>query len=352
MLSNNKILPLLKTRALVILIINSITNALAPQHIVIQREHTLQNSHSHFLQSTSTQPFNFLNTPAYLLLASSGNTDAEISWNDAISSLKFQPDRVVRVLDANTVKLEKLGVVNFAFVQTPSGYKDDFRYPDCFSLSPASKARKLLPNDTKVQIRIVDDAARPNPKALILLTNEENKLLNYELVKEGFAKVKNRASIIDKEIPGLYESLILAQKQAEEKGKGMFKQCDSTVEQIATDNQFEPLEYTTEIQYGADGGTLKIRSSKDTIQVPPVNPISPDNPLPLRFIRKCADFDTYEDALRYYEKYYPYYGDVAKLDKDEDGIPCEGLPHTLKQEQYRMKKPSKVFDDQQYKVAR
>ena len=54
----------------------------------------------------------------------------------------------------------------------------------------------------------------------------------------------------------------------------------------------------------------------------------------------CSDFNTYEDALRWYEYYKPFYGDVAKLDRDNDGIPCPGLPHTKNQDQYRMKVPS------------
>lgn len=55
----------------------------------------------------------------------------------------------------------------------------------------------------------------------------------------------------------------------------------------------------------------------------------------------CSDFATYEDAFRWYEYYQPYYGDVAKLDRDGDGVPCPGLPHTTNQQQYRMKVPSK-----------
>ena len=58
----------------------------------------------------------------------------------------------------------------------------------------------------------------------------------------------------------------------------------------------------------------------------------------------CSDFSIYEDALRWYETYYPYYGDVAKLDRDGDGVPCPGLPHTKVSEIYRMKKPLPTKD--------
>jgi Excalibur calcium-binding domain len=43
-------------------------------------------------------------------------------------------------------------------------------------------------------------------------------------------------------------------------------------------------------------------------------------------VKNCPDFATYNDAKRWYDTYYPLYGDVAKLDGNNDGIPCESLP--------------------------
>ena len=40
----------------------------------------------------------------------------------------------------------------------------------------------------------------------------------------------------------------------------------------------------------------------------------------------CADFATWADANAWFQTYFPYYGDVAHLDADADGIPCEALP--------------------------
>ncbi|MGD9999000.1 MAG: hypothetical protein AB7U39_18940, partial [Ilumatobacteraceae bacterium] len=40
----------------------------------------------------------------------------------------------------------------------------------------------------------------------------------------------------------------------------------------------------------------------------------------------CSDFATYPQAKAWYDLYYPYYGDVANLDADNDGLPCETLP--------------------------
>ena len=54
---------------------------------------------------------------------------------------------------------------------------------------------------------------------------------------------------------------------------------------------------------------------------PPVNP--PGNP---GDTKNCGDFATYAEAKAWFDTYFPYYGDVAKLDNDGDGIPCETLP--------------------------
>jgi len=42
--------------------------------------------------------------------------------------------------------------------------------------------------------------------------------------------------------------------------------------------------------------------------------------------KNCGDFATYAAAKAWFDTYYPYYGDVARLDQDGDLIPCESLP--------------------------
>ena len=42
--------------------------------------------------------------------------------------------------------------------------------------------------------------------------------------------------------------------------------------------------------------------------------------------KNCTDFATYAEAKAWFDKYFPYYGDVAKLDNNNDGRPCETLP--------------------------
>eukprot|EP00957_Ditylum_brightwellii_P089645 6827348-Ditylum_brightwellii.AAC.1 len=83
---------------------------------------------------------------------------------------------------------------------------------------------------------------------------------------------------------------------------------------IALDDQFEPLEYTVQTKWSSDGGTPQlVQQSSSAPFVVPKNPGD---------IKGCSDFDTYEASLSYYEYYFPYYGDVARLDRDGDGVPC------------------------------
>jgi len=42
--------------------------------------------------------------------------------------------------------------------------------------------------------------------------------------------------------------------------------------------------------------------------------------------KNSPDFRTHDEAQAWFNKYYPYYGDVAKLDSDHDLIACEALP--------------------------
>jgi hypothetical protein len=42
--------------------------------------------------------------------------------------------------------------------------------------------------------------------------------------------------------------------------------------------------------------------------------------------KNCSDFSTYAEAKAWFDQYFPAFGDVAKLDRDGDGIPCATLP--------------------------
>ncbi|MGE4567218.1 MAG: excalibur calcium-binding domain-containing protein [Acidimicrobiales bacterium] len=65
----------------------------------------------------------------------------------------------------------------------------------------------------------------------------------------------------------------------------------------------------------------------DPIEPTPTTvPPSGDQPADPGNAMNCSDFANYQEALAWYETYAPWYGDVARLDGDGDGEPCESLP--------------------------
>jgi hypothetical protein len=53
---------------------------------------------------------------------------------------------------------------------------------------------------------------------------------------------------------------------------------------------------------------------------PPVVPPNPGD------TKNCGDFATWAEAQAWFDLYFPWYGDVANLDANEDGVACESLP--------------------------
>jgi hypothetical protein len=173
-------------------------------------------------------------------------------------------------------------------------------------------------------------------------------VINREIVKTGFAKVINNQSNNLDASSALSPSsslldmgeLLKLQEQAQAQGLGIFSRCDSDTPDggnpkiTIIEAEFEPLEQTTETIWTADGGKQQLRINRNNRDlVPPENPGD---------VKGCSDFKTYEDALSWFETYEPFFGDVAKLDRDRDGVPCPGLPHTSNRERYRMKIPRGV----------
>ena len=53
---------------------------------------------------------------------------------------------------------------------------------------------------------------------------------------------------------------------------------------------------------------------------------SPTTPPPVPADVDCSDFSTQAAAQTWFNKYFPHYGDIARLDADGDRIACETLP--------------------------
>lgn len=78
---------------------------------------------------------------------------------------------------------------------------------------------------------------------------------------------------------------------------------------------YRVYDHDTTTTWGATSPAVRVTAP--TKPAPPANPGDRVN---------GPDFTTWRAAQNYYEKYFPYYGDIAKLDADHDGIACETLP--------------------------
>ena len=78
---------------------------------------------------------------------------------------------------------------------------------------------------------------------------------------------------------------------------------------------------------GCDGLPESTTPSKPVVTVTTAAPttIASDAPANPGNSKNCGDFPNYSQAKAWYDTYFPYYGDVARLDGDNDGEPCESL---------------------------
>ena len=203
-------------------------------------------------------------------------------------------DVVVRVMDSDRVKLERAGVVRLAGVRTPT--RD---VPVCYNREPGVKTRGMLSRGAKVELEA--DGSDAN----IVVGG---KSVSETLVREGYAYATPRRR---RESDGDYLASVLAEAQeaAKRDQRGLWRPCGdaSPVVPVATfdDIDFQP---TPTKDYGDAPAKYK----------------------------SCAEFEFYEDALAIFERAPE---SVRKrLDRDGDGVPCPGLPHTTDQERYRFKK--------------
>lgn len=222
---------------------------------------------SHVMAIQQASPSSVIKS-SFLLSALMDN-EMKTSWSSKINELNFENDQVVRIMDANTIKMKKKGLVSLSAINTPSGYKDEFRFPQCMSKSPTSKIKQLLPRATEVLVKVTNEGS-VRPRALVI-NRSSGQVVNFELVRAGFAKpVSKDRKAIDSILPGFYESLVRSQVQAENDGIGMFQRCDSL--EVASEDQFEELDATVEIRYGVDGGTQVIKLKDENIDQIPLNP--------------------------------------------------------------------------------
>ena len=246
------------------------------------------------------------------------------------ASARIQRDTVVRVLEPNVVKLEGAGTVTLAGAYVPK------RLPSCFAYDPAAALRRTLPKSTAVDVDTFP--GKGSQKLAWIYRTRDGVLVQSLLVEGGWAQAGRLGDTSDAS-DARASDLRDKQASAKAKGVGLWQDCDAAAAATAAnpnrvdlDMQFEPLP-GSEFEFGRAAPAAVGAVAAATRETLP-NPGDTKN---------CVDFEFFEDAKQFYDRYFPLYGDVAKLDRDEDGVPCPGLPHTPRRELYQPKKPRPEF---------
>lgn len=240
----------------------------------------------------------------------------------------LETDLVVRVLDANTLKLERLGVVSMAAERTPS------RVPDCFTYSPAAHLRQLLRPKEVVQFQALP--AKPSGTQVFLYRARDGLFVNEALVEGGWAKTAPLKAGSVGELPSVTDQLRkleTAQQTAKAAAVGLWQVCPTGESGfVDLSEQFEPLGGAgSEFEYFRVAPRAAATAAAAAELTDPGDSVN------------CSDFETWEGSKQWFDRYYPKFGDVANLDRDKDGVPCPGLPHTARRELYQPKRPRPEF---------
>lgn len=238
---------------------------------------------------------------------------------------KTSLDRVVRVLEDSTViKLEKMGLVSLAGIQFPKTY--DSTTPSTRTTTTNTKLQQLLPPNSLVHVYPMTEKDNRGIRKVLLfhsspLPNQvpthTTTSIQTQLLLRGYATIRNDIDDENNDVATRFSpALVHEWRSAVEQ----HQEGENRIRPVLIESDFEPLRSLS---------SNRPKMATQSIQNPGDS-------------KGCSDFSTYEDALRWYEYYYPKFGDVAKLDRDHDGIPCPGLPHTSDMELYRRKVPTTV----------
>lgn len=191
----------------------------------------------------------------------------------------------------------------------------------------SARTKALLPSGTTVNVELDVEPTDRYGRSLVYLYLRDGTFINSELVRDGFARAKAyKPNVRYKE---QFDSL-----QAEAKanrvglwgtcvdsspGKGFDSARGAPVVASSTapaPQSPRPPRTPAERKQQEEAAAAGSREFMVRAEVELQNPGD---------VKNCADFASYADAKAWYDRYFPKFGDVAKLDGNGDGVPCEGL---------------------------
>ncbi|CAE7688726.1 nucI [Symbiodinium sp. CCMP2456] len=204
----------------------------------------------------------------------------------ALSVATATEDEVVNVVDGDTVKLKQAGRCRLIGVNTPETVaprQKEGAPPDCYGPEASALTKGLLPPGSKVRIEFdVEPTDKYGRQLVYVYRATDGLFINGELVKKGAARRLRVPPNVR------YDDFFTKlETDARAARVGLWKSCPA--------GAVAPL-----------------------IAKPFVDP---------KELKKttCRDFSSYQEAKAWFDKYFSQYGDVAGLDGDKDGKPCEKL---------------------------
>jgi endonuclease YncB( thermonuclease family) len=248
-----------------------------------------------------------------------------------------QTDFVDRVVDGDTIIARSLGRARLIGVNSPETVAPAQMQgapAQCFGPEASRRLKELLPTGTRVRLETDISPTDKFGRSLVYVYREPDDLfINGALVEGGYARAKAYKPNV--QYAGLLDSL---QRDAEQKHRGLWGACASDVKpaakRLATTIADRPAVSPTAASAAVASTALSAAKPEPrptavlTDASPAVNPelsVPGGRPANPGDTKNCKDFPTYAEAKAWFDTYFPYYGDVAKLDGNSDGIPCEAL---------------------------
>ena len=254
---------------------------------------------------------------------------ATITWSPQ-SSWSMQTDYIERVVDGDTVILEELGRARLLGINTPEtvspAQRERGEPPQCFGPEASAEMKRLLPAGTEVEFDTDVEPLDRFGRNLVYLYKDGGSI-NELLVRKGFARAKAYKPNIRNQ-----ETFNRLQAEAKLESLGLWGACFDAGSSSSSSGSSGGSSSTAGKGFGPNANqrptSTKTASSELQQQQRSTAREAKDvaaieaNP---GDVKDCADFDSYDAAKAWFDRYYPAYGDVAKLDGDGDLKPCEAL---------------------------
>ena len=244
----------------------------------------------------------------------------------------MQTDTIERVVDGDTVVLSNIGRARLIGINTPETVSPAQRQrgepPQCFGPEASEATKKLLPSGTAVSVESDVEPTDRFRRSLVYLYTKDGGSVNELLIKQGFARAKAYKPNVAHR--GEFEA---AEAAAKSKGIGLWGKCvDASTggARSGAGKGFDPSSkpaLATAAEAAKPARPVRTQAERkqrdEQLAARVTKPLT--NP---GDVKNCKDFATYKEAKAYFDLYFPQYGDVAKLDGNGDGIPCETLLKT------------------------